>query len=95
MIQPEATIRLLRKRVWGANAMQRRVIRCCADNPECLYQDECITLYDTFVNMTDDNRKEIYHQLRDLGIGSVEARANLSATKVKKLEATGDKHGTR
>jgi len=93
MFKPKATLRLIRRRSWGAKAMERRVIQCCANNPDCPYQDECNALYDTFVNVTDDKRKEIYHQLRDLGIGSVEARANLSATKVKNLEATGGKCG--
>jgi len=111
MFKPEATIRLLRKRLWGAKAMERRVIQCCADNPECLFQEECSSLYGKFVDFTDmpsekiksekrkvsikslDNRKQIYHQLRELRVGSVEARANLSATKVKNLEATGGKCG--
>lgn len=38
MIKPEATLRLVKERFWGAKAMERRVIRCCADNPECLCQ---------------------------------------------------------
>lgn len=60
MVKPEATLGLLRshhKRAWGARAMERRVIRCCEDNPECPYQVECNALYDTFVNVTDDKRR--------------------------------------
>jgi len=85
MFKPEATLRLLKERFWGAKAMERRVKRCCADNPECPYKDECQVLYDTFVNVTEDKRKEIYHQLRELNVGSVEARANLSAKRVEEL----------
>jgi len=88
MFKPEATLRLLKERFWGAKAMERRVIRCCADNPDCSCKDECQALYDAFVNATDnDRRKEIYHQLRDLGVGSVKARANLSDKRVRELEA--------
>jgi hypothetical protein len=103
MVKPEATLRLLKRKTWGAKAMEHRVIRCCADNPECLYRGEydnlgnclikgeCKKLYDAFVDTIEDSRKEIYHQLRDFGVGSVEARANLSATRVKDL--SGDGHG--
>jgi len=85
MFKPEATLRLLRGRFWGARAMERRVKRCCADNPDCPIEAECAAEYDAFVNVTDDKRKEIYHELRELGVGSVEARANLSAARVKEL----------
>ena len=88
MFKPEATLRLLKERFWGAKAMEHRVIRCCADNPGCPCKDQCEAEYDAFVNATDnDKRRGIYHQLRDLGIPSVEARANLSATRVKELGA--------
>lgn len=93
MFKPEATLKLMRERFWGAKAMERRVIRCCADNPDCMFKDECKAEYDAFVNVTEgDKRKDIYHQLRDLGVDSVKARSNLSATRVKEL-ITGDKHG--
>jgi hypothetical protein len=88
----EATLRLIKKREYGAKAMERRVKICCASNPDCPFQDRCFAEYKTFVNAIDnDGRKEIYHQLRGLGIGSVEARANMSARRVKKLK--GAKHG--
>ena len=94
MFKPEATLRLLKERFWGAKAMERRVIRCCADNPGCPCKDQCKAEYNAFVNATDgDKRREIYHQLRGLGAGSVEARSNLSATRVKELLRV--KHGTR
>lgn len=88
MVKPEVTLGLLRsyyKRAWGAKAMERRVLRCCDQNPDCIYENECSALYDSFVNVTEDKRKEIYHQLRELDVGSVEARANLSAKRVKEL----------
>jgi hypothetical protein len=74
MFKPEATLRLLKERFWGAKAMERRMKRCCADNPDCPIQAECLAEYDTFVNVTDgDKRKEIYHQLREFGVGSIDA----------------------
>jgi len=72
--------------------------RCCADNPDCPIQAECRAEYDAFVNVTDNAqgiheklninipaRRKIYHQLRDLGVASVEARANLSDKRVREL----------
>lgn len=54
MFKPEATLRLLKGRLWGAKAMEHRVKRCCSDNPDYPYQDECAALYDNFVNVTDN-----------------------------------------
>ena len=60
MFKPEATLSLLKERVWGAKAMERRVIQCCADNPICLIEAECDAEYDAFVDATDNaKRKEI------------------------------------
>ena len=103
MAETEATLKLLRKRTWGAKAMERRIKRCCADNPECQFEAKCNALYDTFVDRSEEykpppkininipQRKEIYHQLRGCGLSSVEARSNLSAVRVEKL--MGDKYG--
>jgi len=49
MFNPEATLRLLKGRFWGAKAMERRVKRCCDDNPECPFPDECMALYDAVI----------------------------------------------
>ena len=86
MLNPEITLNLIRQRRYGAKAMERRVKACCADNPECPYQNECAREYDKFVDGTI-TRKDIYHQLRMFGIGSVDARSNLSVSRVKELAA--------
>ena len=57
MFKPEATLRLLKEKVWGAKAMERRLIRCCADNPGCPYIDQCKAEYDAFVNATDNEKR--------------------------------------
>ena len=93
MYKPEATLELIKERGYGAKAMERRIKRCCADNPDCAHKAECVLLYDRFIDSTDASksninipaRRNIYHQLRDLGVGSVEARANMSAKRVREL----------
>lgn len=84
---PEITLNLIRQRRYGARAMERRVKKCCAANPECSYQAGCAKEYDAFVESTWDRRTRIYHRLRELGVGSIEARANLSIKRVRKLVA--------
>jgi hypothetical protein len=83
-MNPEITLNLIRERRYGVKAMERRVKDCCADNPGCPYQEKCSALYDEFVDVTD-TRRDIYSQLRELGVGGIEARANLSIKRVKEL----------
>jgi len=98
MLTPEITLNLIRQRRYGAKTMERRVKQCCTANPECPYQIKCNALYDNFLDALDalnevktksniniPARKEIYRQLRGLGLGSVEARANLSVKRVREL----------
>lgn len=92
MLTPEVTLNLIRQRRYGARAMERRVKKCCVENPGCLYQDECARLYDKFVDTTE-TRKDIYSRLRELGTGSVEARANLSMKRVRELAVAGGGNG--
>lgn len=53
MVRPEVTIKLMRRQLWGTRAMERRVNRCCADNPTCSLQDECFKQYVKFVDEVD------------------------------------------
>ena len=65
MYSPEVTLRIIthstRKQpsfwTYGVKAVERRVKRCCADNPDCKMAVECDRLYTKFVNATD-NPKE-------------------------------------
>jgi len=65
MYNPEVTLRIIRRSTrkhpspwtYGAKGVERRIKRCCADNPECEMGDKCYQLYDKFVNVTD-NPKE-------------------------------------
>ena len=66
--------------------MERRVKSCCAANPECIYKTKCTNLYDHFVDETWD-RKEIYSRLREMGLGGIDARNNLSVKRVNELAA--------
>jgi len=84
MFTPEITLGLIRQRQYGTKAMERRVKRCCAENPGCPHQAECRALYDHFVDTTD-TRRDIYSQLRELGVGGIEARSNLSMKRVREL----------
>jgi len=86
MFTPEITLNLIRQRRYGAKAMERRVKRCCAANPECPHKDKCAVLYDYFVDTTD-TRRDIYSRLRELGVRGIEARANLSMKRVRELVA--------
>jgi len=62
---PEITLRIIwwsksgRPSVWtyGVKAVERRIKRCCADNPDCKKADECYYQYVKFVNTTE-NPKE-------------------------------------
>lgn len=84
MFTPKITLNLIQQRRYGAKAMERRVKKCCAANPGCPHQDKCRTLYDHFVDTTG-TRRDIYSQLRELGVGGIEARANLSMKRVQEL----------
>ena len=60
MYNPEATIRILRRPDhlgYGSRGMERRIKRCCSDNPECELAFECVRLYTKFVNTTDTYRE--------------------------------------
>ena len=63
MYQPRATLKILQKSLnylglgktyYGPHGMERRIFRCCLDNLNCPFQDECYELYKDFVNRTDD-----------------------------------------
>jgi hypothetical protein len=88
MLTPEVTIKLIEERFWGAKAMERRVIRCCSDNPNCLFQAQCCQQYDWFLDARDvpipktqwpsykrsiETRLLNYHRMRQAGIPSREA----------------------
>ncbi len=58
----EATLRILQKSLnhiargkvyYGPQGMERRVFRCCDDNPDCTSQERCCELYSKFVNATN------------------------------------------
>jgi hypothetical protein len=65
MYTPEVTLRIIRWSTrrqpscwtYNAKAVERRIKRCCTDNPECTKGEECYGLYVKFVNVTD-NPKE-------------------------------------
>ena len=95
MYHPEATLRLLRKSLdylsergiyYGPHGMERRILRCCAENPTCPFKDECYRLYVQFVNRTNDPKAPTakkekvgrsvietyhFHGLKSLGHGTV------------------------
>jgi len=50
MVKPKATLKLMDEGFWGAKAMERRVIKCCADNPDCPFQESCYQQYVKFVD---------------------------------------------
>jgi len=102
MFDPEITLTIIRERRYGPHKMERRVKRCCADNPGCPYKIVCNADYDAVLDALDapnecppkpniniPARRRIYHQLRELGVGPVEARANLSLSRVRELAAGG------
>ena len=99
MFKPEATLRLMRERFWGAKAMERRVLRCCADNPDCPIEAECVKEYDDFVKSTDqtckkdypsykkdkERRTRNYHRLVDAGVLPQIACRNMSDVRTREL----------
>ena len=98
MITPEATLKLINEGFWGAKAMERRVIKCCTDNPDCPFQESCYQQYVKFVDIRDANHKTQwpsyrrsietrlanYHRMRQAGIPSREA-ARQTTNKQTKL----------
>lgn len=99
MFKPEVTLRLMRERFWGAKAMERRVIRCCADNPDCSIKVECVAEYDAFVNSKDapckqnwpsyhrsvDDRKKNYKRLVNAGVSPQVACRNMSDKRTREI----------
>ena len=99
MFTPEATLKLMKERFWGARAMERRVIRCCADNPACPIKAECALEYDAFVDSKDppckqdypsyhrsvDNGKRNYRKLVDKGIPPKVACRNMSNKRTQEI----------
>ena len=85
-------MKLISDGFWGAKAMERRVIRCCAANPDCPFKEHCALQYDAFVDRRDpydwktcpgyrqsiDKRMENYHRLRKAGLSSVLARRHMT-----------------
>ena len=73
MFNPEVTLRILRYSAldrpsywtWGVKAVGRRVMRCCADNVDCIKAAECRQRYDIWVNATKNHinlSEERYHK---------------------------------
>ena len=99
MFTPEATLKLMKERFWGARAMERRVIRCCADNPDCPIKAECKREYDAFVDSKDppckqdwpsyhrsvDNGKRNYRKLVDAGVAPQVACMNMSNKRTREI----------
>jgi len=87
MLNPEATLKLIEEGFWGAKAMERRVITCCAENPGCPLEERCWRQYVKFVDSSNPpdktkwpsyrqsiaTRLQNYHRLRRAGIPSKEA----------------------
>lgn len=57
MTTPEATLKLMNEGFWGAKAMERRVIKCCADHPTCPLGEQCYRDYVKFVDTTETRDK--------------------------------------
>ena len=99
MFTPEATLKLMKERFWGARAMERRVIRCCADNPDCPIKAECKREYDAFVDSKDppckqdwpsyqrsnDDRKKNYKRLVNAGVAPQVACKNMSNKRTREI----------
>jgi len=99
MYNPEATLKLMKERFWGASAMERRIKRCCSDNPDCPIQAECTKEYDSFVDSKDPPCKKDwpsykeskqrmnknYHKLVEVGIAPQVACRNMSNVRTQEL----------
>jgi len=68
MYEPQARLRILRQKTYGVKAMERRLIKCCADNPQCLVQDECKTLYDSFLDTKYGNPSRLKAKVCDVKV---------------------------
>lgn len=53
MITPEITVKLIESNLWGLKAMERRVLKCCAANPNCPIGERCNASYDRFQDRRD------------------------------------------
>jgi hypothetical protein len=87
MLKLDATLKLMNEGFWGAKAMERRVIACCAENPGCPLGEYCLQHYDNFINQRDAPDRTIqpgykssiatrlrnYHLMRQAGVPSREA----------------------
>jgi len=99
MFKPEATLKLMRESFWGARAMERRVIRCCAGNPDCPIKAECLVEYDAFMESKDppckqdwpsyhrsnDDRKKNYKRLVDAGVSPKVACINMTNKRTREI----------
>lgn len=92
MLTPEATLKLMEEGYWGAKAMERRVIKCCADNPGCPFKERCLREYDKLVDRSEvpsrtdqpgykrnlTGKLLNYHLLRKAGFSSREAAKRMT-----------------
>jgi len=62
MYKPAATIRILKERFYGPAAVERRVYRCCADNPDCPIGQECRAEYDAYINSLSPKKSSVVFQ---------------------------------
>jgi hypothetical protein len=77
---------------WGAKAMERRVLQCCADNPDCPFHEQCYQQYVEFVDRTEkpdrtqqasyrrsiETKLRNYHLQRRAGVPSGEAARHMT-----------------
>jgi hypothetical protein len=104
MTTPEATLKLMNEGFWGAKAMERRVIKCCADHPACPFAEQCYQDYVKFVDTTEPpdkkewpsykqsvaGRLRNYHLLRQLGFSGKEAARQMTNKQTRlALETVG------
>ena len=79
--------------------MERRVLQCCADNPDCPIEAECVKEYDDCVKSTDqtckkdypsykkdkERRTKNYHRLVNAGVLPQVACRNMSDVRTREL----------
>jgi hypothetical protein len=89
---------------WGAKAMERRVIHCCATNLDCPFQERCYRQYVKFVDTCDipnkrkwpsykqsiANRLRNYHLLRQAGIPGKEAARQMTNKQTRLILGMAD-----
>ena len=109
MISPKETLKAMKGRRYGARGMERLVKDCCADNPDCPFQEECKRRYDIFVNGTEmpvkselakknaaETRRRNYHKLRKARVPARIASRNTTGVRTATLLAglSGDRYAS-